>query len=196
MKEEKIDSLNLTIKELEELKKKEEIQALLFETESLISVKDDDKELEKFQLRNGTITSIREVKDIISSMARDYDPMFPNKKPFFDLMFKLNGWTNLNPKSFIKPPICAVWIKQYVYGRFDREILPTLLAKENPLITGYVKKYKLFQFLNDEGLVLLEGYIQDVIDTMKISKDWNDFEEKYVKLYDISVQLKLKFSNN
>lgn len=43
-------------------------------------------------------------------------------------MFKLNGWNDLNPNDFIKPPICAVWIKKYVYGRFDREILPTLLA--------------------------------------------------------------------
>tara|TARA_R110002050_G_scaffold171113_2_gene303102 strand:+ start:8227 stop:8817 length:591 start_codon:yes stop_codon:yes gene_type:complete len=196
MKEDQIEIINLSVKELEEIKKKEEIQSLLFETESLIPVKDNDRELEKFQLRNGTITSIKEVKDIIRGMARDYDPMFPNKKPFFSLMFNLNGWTDLNPNSFVKPPICAVWIKQYVYGRFDREVLPSLLAKENPIIVGYVKKYKLFQFLNDEGLLLLEVYIQDVIDVMKISRDWNDFEEKYVKLYDLSVQLKLKFSNS
>jgi hypothetical protein len=196
MKKENIVNKNLTVKELEGLRKKAEIQALLFETESLIPVKDNDKELEKFQLRNGTITSIKEVKDIIRNMARDYNPMFPNKKPFFTLMFNLNGWTDLNPYNFVKPPICAVWIKQYVYGRFDRAVLPTLLAKENPLIAGYVKKYKLFQFLNDEGLLLLEEYIQDVIDVMKISKDWNDFEEKYVKLYDLSVQLKLKFCDN
>ena len=196
MKEDQIEIINLSVKELEEIKKKEEIQSLLFETESLIPVKDNDRELEKFQLRNGTITSIKEVKDIIRGMARDYDPMFPNKKPFFSLMFNLNGWTDLNPNSFVKPPICAVWIKQYVYGRFDREVLPSLLAKENPIIVGYVKKYKLFQFLNDEGLLLLEVYIQAVIDVMKISRDWNDFEEKYVKLYDLSVQLKLKFSNS
>ena len=93
--------------------------------------------------------------------------MFPNNNPFFKLMYKLNRWNNLDPNDFTKPPICAIWIKQYIYDRFDREVLPTLLAKENPIISGYVKKYKLFQFLNDEGLLLLEGYINDAIEIMK-----------------------------
>ena len=127
-------------------------------------------------------------------LARDYRPMFPNSSPFFKLIYKLNDWNHLNPNDFTKPPVCAKWIKQYVYGRFDRETLPSLLAKENPIISGYVKKYKLFQFLNDEGLLLLETYINDAIEVMKISKDWYDFEKKYTKIYNLSVQFKMSLS--
>lgn len=188
----KSKTLDISQDELKNIRNKNEIQSLLFQTEARLPSKDTDKELEKFQLRNGAVTSIKEVKDLINNAARDYQAMFPNNKPFFSLMFKLNGWDDLNPNAFIKPPVCAIWIRQYIYGRFDREILPTLLAKENPLILGYIKKYKLFQFLNHEGLFLLEGYIQDAIDVMKISKDWEDFELKYTKLYNLSVQLKLK----
>lgn len=61
---------------------------------------------------------------------------------------------------------------------------------------GYIKKCKLFQFLNDEGITLLNGYIDDAIEVMKISKDWDDFETKYTKIYPISVQLKLKLVTN
>ncbi len=197
MKEESFKNvISTNPKELKELQRKKEIQTLLFKTESLRPKKDDNRELEKIQLRNGTITSIREVKDLIINLAREYEPMFPNSKPFFSLMFNLNGWHDLNPNNFVKPPICAKWIKQYVYGRFDKELLPTLLKKENPLIVGYIKKYKLFQFLNDDGLILLNGYINDAIEVMRISKDWEDFEVKYTKLYHISYQLKLKLKVN
>jgi hypothetical protein len=69
--------------------------------------------------------------------------------------------------------------------------LPTLLKKENPIISGYIKKYKLFQFLNDEGLLFLERYINQAIEVMKESEDWYDFELKYTSRYNLSVQLKL-----
>ncbi|WP_111682484.1 P63C domain-containing protein [Winogradskyella tangerina] len=193
MKEKKLKNvIQANTKELKELQRKEEIQTLLFRTESLRPQKDYDKELEKIQLRNGTTTSLKEIKDLINDIPREHESMFPNEKPFFSLMFYLNEWNDLNPHNFIKPPICAKWIKQYIYGRFDREVLPTLLKKENPIIAGYIKKYKLFQFLNDDGLMLLEGYINDAIEVMKISKNWYDFELKYTKLYTLSVQLKLK----
>ena len=106
-------------------------------------------------------------------------------------MYKLNGWDHLNPKDFIKPPCVALWIKQYIYGRFEKEVLPTLLQKDNPFIEGDMRKYKLFQFFNDEGIILLEGYIQDAINVMETSKDWYDFELKYTAVYKLSVQLKM-----
>jgi hypothetical protein len=96
MKEENIKNvIPKNTKELKELQRKEEIQTLLFKTESLRPKKDYDREFEKIYLRNGTVTSIKEVKDLISNVVRDYEAMFPNNKPFFKLMYKLNGWTLL-----------------------------------------------------------------------------------------------------
>ncbi|MFC6100319.1 P63C domain-containing protein [Olivibacter domesticus] len=177
-------------KELKKVRDKDEQSLLLFNTEALISHRPDNVEEEIHQLQNGRQFTIKEVKDIISDMAREYSPMFPNSKPFFKLMYKLSGWNHLNPNDFIKPPVVATYIKKYIYARFKKDVLPILLAKDNPLVSGYVRKYKLFQFLNDEGLLLLEQYIQEAIDVMQDAKDWYDFELQYTAKYELSVQLK------
>ncbi len=117
--------------------------------------------------------------------------MFPNRKPFFSLMYKLNQWHDINPNDFNKPPVCALWIKQFIYARFDKDVLPTLLKIENPVLYGHVKKYKLFQFLNDEGLLLMENFINQAIAVMKECKTWYEFELKYTAKYDLNVQLKM-----
>tara|TARA_R110001583_G_scaffold29405_1_gene103026 strand:- start:4122 stop:4724 length:603 start_codon:yes stop_codon:yes gene_type:complete len=178
-------------KELKKLINKKEQQELLFKTEALRPQPSIDREIEKFQLRNGQLTSLQEVKGLIREVVGKYNPMFPNSIPFFSLMYKLNSWHHLNPKDFTKPPVCALWIKQYIYGRFDKDVLPSLLKKENPIISGYIKKYKLFQFLNDEGLMFLERYINQAINVMNESENWYDFELKYTAKYNLSVQLKL-----
>ncbi|MBB2145751.1 hypothetical protein GM921_09655 [Pedobacter sp. LMG 31464] len=181
---------NAVDKELKRTLDREEQQRLLFGADALLPQKSFDIELEKHQLRSGLEFTIREVKDVISELAGAYYPMFPNSIPFFKLMFKLCGWDNLDANAFIKPPVVAIYIKKYIYARFAQEVLPTLLLKENPLVSGYIKKYKLFQFLNADGLRLLETYIQQAIAMMQESKDWYDFELKYTKEYNLPMQLK------
>lgn len=86
----------------------------------------------------------------------------------------------------------TIWTKQYIYGRFQPEMLPELLGKINPLISGHIRKYKLFQFLNDEGRRLLEGFVQDAVDLMEdpTITNWYAFELAYTKKYNLLVQLK------
>lgn len=57
-------------------------------------------------------------------------------------------------------------------------------------LRSQVKKYKLFRFLNDAGKLLLEGHIQDAINVMQESKNWDDFELRYTQKYKLSMQLK------
>ena len=165
-------------KELKKILDKQERQELLFNADILLPTKTFDVELEQHQLKNGTQFTIKGIKDLINNQARDYSPMFPNEKPFYKLMYKLLDWKDRNPNDFIKPGIVGVYTNRYIYARFDKDVLPTLLAIDNPLTSGYIRKYKLFQFLTDEGLTLLEGFIQESIDVMAISKDWYDFELK------------------
>jgi hypothetical protein len=176
--------------ELKKIRDHEERQAILFNAEALLPKQSYDRELEIHQLQNGTSFTLKGIKNLINELAGDYEPMFHNRKPFFKLMYKLCGWDNLDPTSFIKPPIVAVYIKKYIYARFGPDVLPTLLNKDNPFVSGYIKKYKLFQFLNDEGLAMLEGFIQDAIDEMNTCKDWYEFELKYTAKYDLPVQLR------
>ena len=191
MKKEKLTS-NAAKTEKDELQKiieRNEREQLLFNTESLIKEPDPDREIEKFELRNGSFISPKDVTDFLNEMAADYFPMFPNSSPFFKLVFKLNDWRG-DPNAFVKPPVCALYIKKYVYARFDGDILPYLLGKDNPLMSGYVRKYKLFQFLNNEGIGLMSSFIQDAISVMEESTNWYDFELKYTAKYKLSVQLK------
>ena len=178
-------------KELKKILDRQERQELLFNADVLLPKKAYDAELEQHYLIRGQAFSLKGIKDLIASYTREYSPMFPNEKPFFKLMYKLLKWDHLDPNSFIKPPVVALYIKLYIYGRFNAEVLPYLQEIENPIMSGHVKKYKLFQFLNDDGIIMLEGFIQDAINVMGTAKSWYDFELKYIKLYGLPVQLKI-----
>lgn len=175
-----------------ELARQIEKQSLLFDTDALLpKPKSDETEFEKYYIY-GKEYSISELKAMVEPEPRAYSPMFPNKIPFYKLMYKLLEWDKLNPNKFQKPPIVAFYTKIYIYARFDKDILPSLLIKTNPIIKGHIRKYKLFQYLNDDGLVLLEQYIKEAIKIMEISDNWHDFELKYTKIYNLSVQLKMQ----
>ncbi|RWY57538.1 P63C domain-containing protein [Mucilaginibacter gilvus] len=178
-------------KELKKIFDRQEQQDLLFKSNELLPKKNFDIELEQHQLRSGLKFTIKEIKDLVKSQAREYEAMFPNTNPFFKRMYKLRKWDKLDPNSFIKPPVVALDIKRYIYSRYGSDAVPTLLAIENPILSGHIKKFKLFQFFTDEGIEMLAGIIQDANDVMNVSKDWYDFELKYTKLYNLPVQLKL-----
>lgn len=77
MKEQDYKKAKAGQSELKKIHNKQEQQSMLFETESLlIQEKDVNREIEKFQLRNGTVTSIKDIKDLIRGAARKYQPMF------------------------------------------------------------------------------------------------------------------------
>lgn len=182
--EEAVDKL------LQEGLKQQEKQQLIFGPDLLLPQRPKNDREEQYQLRSGYVFTKRGVADLLEKGARDYFPMFPNEKPFFKLMFNLNGWKG-NPNEFFKPPAAALYIKQYIYARFPKDMLPTLLTIDNPIVSGYIRKYKLFQFLNDEGIEMMEDFIDQAIEVMKDSKDWYDFEKKYCAKYQLSLQLKL-----
>lgn len=184
-------SQNQISKREAQLRNQQERLDLLFKADELLPKKSIDKELEKFQLYSGKEVSLHEISMILSEAAQEYSPMFPNNKPFFKLMYGLLGWDHLDPNKFQKPPCVALYIKQYIYARFDRRILPTLLRKENPYVSGHIRKYKLFQFLNKEGQKMMERFIEEAMSVMRESKNWRDFELKYSKKFYLSIQLKL-----
>jgi hypothetical protein len=185
---------NVSDEKLKEILKQQEQQELQFGADSLLPQRPLDKKLEIHSLSSGKLFTIKGIEDLITSAANEYFPMFPNSNPFFKTMFKLCGWNDLNPNDFVKPHIVAYYIKKYIYGRFDREVLPTLMKKDNPLVKWHIRKYKLSQFLKEEGLILMEGYIQDANRVMEVSKDWYDFELRYTSEFKLSVQLKITSS--
>ncbi len=185
----KPDKDKIADQEIKKIQDAQERQGLIFGADAFLPQTTVDKDLEIIELRNDTKITLRQVKDLLGAAVADYLPVFPNTNPFFKLMFKLNKWDG-DPTAFLKPVPCATYIKRYIYGRFDQDLLPTLLQQVNPVISGHIKKFKLFQFLNEDGRALLESYVDDAVNVMKDSKDWFDFEDKYTKKYNLIVQLR------
>jgi len=149
-----------------------------------------DRESERIQLISGEYTSIYERRQrlrVISSMKREYEKRFPQE--YFDQIFRLHGWPLPKNKSH-RPAIIGRYTNQIIYGRFDRDILPTLQIL-NPYIEFGIRKDKHFQWLNDRGLLELDKYIKESVDMMRKSNDWYEFRFEYAKKFGLSWQLKM-----
>lgn len=141
------------------------------------------REDEKIKFIGGAEISIREIKDFIATNALPYVPKFPNSNPFFSEMYRLNKWDDLDPDEWIKPLQVPNWINEIIYGRFSKEILPSLQIL-NPYLPGMcVRGYKNFQFLNENGQKLLEQYRDECVEVMKTCTTWHEFRLKYSQLY-------------
>ena len=148
-----------------------------------------EREKEEIELRNGKFILYEEY---ISSTLREYIAMFPNENPFFKEMFRLAGWTNLDPNRYIKPLDAKHYLVEIIYYRFHKEILPSLKEKAIP------GKHKLFQRLTDKGI---DKLIQFRNDAVRMMKDYEDgeiykFRMDYAKKYKTAAQLELEFRIN
>lgn len=152
------------------------------------------REQEKIELHSGLQISISEINSIVSANRRPYEAMFPNSIPFFKEMYRLNGWTDLNPNSYTKPPVVARWINEIIYGRFSKDVLPAIQVL-NPYINYATRLHKNFQYLTNEGQQLLEQYRDEAIEVMKKCSSWHEFRVKYSKEYGVPFQGSLYEAN-
>lgn len=122
----------------------------------------------------------------ISDNFQDYFPVFPNDNPFFSQMFRLAGWTDLNPNEYVKPDLAKLYLVEIVYYRFHKEIVPALRAKA---IRGTTTK--LFQRLTDEGIKKLIQFRDEAVEMMKKFPDGKMYEFRlaYAEEYKTDVQL-------
>lgn len=156
-------------------------------TEERFSDRSLDRENEKHQLLSGAEFSISEVKAIIQSKARPYEPMF--HIAYWREMFRLFGWPESEVKIFHKKREAAVFINEVIYGRFDKGVLLSLHVL-NPY-TGYMKRtYKHFQFMTDDGIVKLATVISQATEMMKECATYYEFRQKWFLAYGVPYQMK------
>ncbi|PVH26273.1 P63C domain-containing protein [Sphingobacterium corticibacter] len=152
-----------------------------------------DFEKEKIQLLGGTETSEAEIKQrriyLLNNVAV-YEKMFPQE--FYDEIFRLNNW-KLNSNKSLRPSIVGTYTNFCIYLRFDRKILPQLQTI-NPYVEFGIRKFKHFQWLNYEGRQKLLLFIQQSIEVMKKCETWQQFVEKYGKLYNIPTQVRIELN--
>jgi len=161
--------------------------------ESKFSDKSLDLESQKIQLFSGKIiteTEILKRRVYLLKNVATYEKMFP--QDFYDNIFRLNNWKQ-NKNKTLRPSIVGKYTNLYVYARFDKNILPQLQSI-NPYVEFGIRKFKHFQWLNENGREKLLVYIQQSIDMMKECNSWNEFVQKYGTEYNLPVQSQIEFN--
>jgi hypothetical protein len=152
------------------------------------SDKNLDRENEKIRLISGVEISISGFNAFIAKKIQAYAPRVP--KEFYRQINRLNGWIIPEKDLYLKPPIVGRYTNEIIYGRYPREILPTLQIL-NPYVRMGLRTVKHFQWLNESGQKQFDTYIQEAIIEMKECNSWYEFRVKYTRMYGVPFQLSL-----
>jgi hypothetical protein len=187
----------LTEKELEKKRLIEEakqflMDSILEQTERLTAKqaakKNREKEEEIIQLLGGGTASVSQWKSLLTNHANKYPALFPNDVAYYTEIFRLNGWDDLNPTDFIKPPVVALWTNEIIYGRFPKELLPAIQIM-NPFVSGTCLRWdKNYNYLTGEAYIMAGTYRDQAIEMMKTCSTWHEFRAKYGKAYNVPYQ--------
>lgn len=149
------------------------------------------RERETFELLDGRTTSIfiEQFKNtkLIESIPQNHSPKYSQ---FFIELGKLANWTEEESKRFAKPHIAPRIINKYIYSRFPTEVFAHFLDI-NPYIKFWLRKYKHYLFLGEDGIIMLEKFIDDTITIMKRCKTVYEFEKEYSSKFGIGFQPKM-----
>lgn len=158
----------LKIKPLDR-QKKEDIEKILGKSESL---------------------SISEVEQYVINSSQKHPPQFYLE--FYEEAYRILGIVDKDPKDYIKPRVIADITNETVYGRFDKTVLPSLQQLNK--YKGYCLRVdRHYQFLNKEGIKLLQQYIHDAKEVMKTCTTYYDFRKKMGVQYGIPYQAEFEF---
>jgi hypothetical protein len=170
---------------------RQKIKQLIFDlteqrTVDRFSDKSLDRDNEKHQLLNGTEFSLRQVKSFIQSKARPYSPMY--RLVFWREVFRIFDWPESEPSVYHKRREAAIFIKEVIYGRFDKGVLLSFHVL-NPY-TGFIKRnYKHFQFLTDDGIAQLAIIIDQAIKMMGECDTYYEFRERWFQTFGVPYQI-------
>ncbi|KAA9341152.1 P63C domain-containing protein [Larkinella humicola] len=156
----------------EELKRKRKRQKEIFESRIV-------------ELADGRQFTIKELHSLVVGIRQAYVSLFDNTTDFFSQVYRLCGIQG-DPKKYTKPYKVSRIIRRIIYARFQVEVLPAL-EFFNPVVLGGFRRYKLSQYLNDEGKKKIIEFRKQAEEMMKTypDLDWYRFEKAYCKKYDL-----------
>ncbi|MFB9865652.1 P63C domain-containing protein [Rufibacter immobilis] len=166
---------------------------LLQQSEDLVKesqTRKKKRDEEVIELLGGQKVSIAEINAAITATLQPYVPMFPNSVPFFSEIYRLNGWKDKNPNDFVKPTVVASWINEIIYGRFAKDVLPTLRVL-NPASPFGLRVHKHFQYLTEAGQSKLVQYRDEAIALMQTCSSWYEFRKKIYEVHGVPYQISL-----
>jgi len=113
------------------------------------------------------------LEEFLLKEAKPYIGTFPIE--FYKQIFRLNRWP-WNEESTKRPGVIGRWTNDIVYERLAPGILKAL-QERNPTIKPGRRKYKHFQFLDDEvGDPRLKSHFDDVLALMRAASNWRTFK--------------------
>jgi len=146
------------------------------------------RDRETIELIGGRKTSIHEEEKrkakLIESIPQNYGPKYSQ---FFSEIGKLAKWTDEEIKRFAKPQIAPKFINKYIYGRFPPDVVSHLLER-NPYIKWWVRQHKHYLFLGEDGILMLEKFIDDAVTVMRESSTVYEFEKEYSRRFGLGFQ--------
>ena len=143
------------------------------------------------KLRSGVEIDLEKI-EFVTNILGVYEKRFPQE--YYRAIFNLNkdrGAEWQIPENGIiskKPHIVGKWTKEIIYSRFGPKVLPRLEIY-NPCILIGIRKFKHHQFLDKEGLIKLDQFINEAVSVMEASKNWYDFRVNLYKEHDVPYQL-------
>jgi hypothetical protein len=149
------------------------------------------REKEEFLLMNGSFTSIHDEREkqnnLLAEFPQNHEPKFTY---FFPALGKLMGWTEAQMNAYHKPAIAAKTINECIYDRFTDDVKSHIYSK-NPYIKWCLREFKHYRFLGDDGILMLEEYIDDTVTLMNESTSMYEFRMQHAAKFGTTFQHEL-----
>ncbi len=155
-------------------------KANAFAIESRKKQREREAEKVKFLLKGKEI-SLKEIREVVIANARPYAPMFPNENSFYKEIYRLMKWEDLDHTKYTKPRSVAKLTLKIIYGRFPKDVLQSIQVLNNYLPNCWIRGYKNFQFLNDDGQKQVLKFRDESIKVMETCETMHDFRIKFSK---------------
>jgi P63C domain len=167
------DEEKLLSKKLRESKLDDIADWIIKQADALIEDKFTDENLDKeilkrFLLENDDPTQLIKY---VHQGKKPYHPKF--RMDFYRQIYRLNKWSTDGRKLYDRPGIVGKWTLQIIYSRFPRGVFNILKELNRPL--NGMRVYKYFQWLTFIGETDLKKYIDEAIEVMEGSSDWDNF---------------------
>jgi hypothetical protein len=116
----------------------------------------------------------------VTAIRQAYVPLLPNDCPFYRQVYRLNGWSHLDPDEYVKPAIVGDWTIELLYNRMGKGVFPALDVL-NPALPNGMRLHKCHQFVTPEGRKQLEQFRKEAIEVMEKCTTWNEFRRLMYK---------------
>jgi len=163
--------------------KQEDLARIFEETELRNKKPDTEKEKTIIRLINGEELDL----NVLASTIQKHGPQFSQE--FYNQIYRVYGLTG-DPKAFRKDKVCADLTIEVIYSRFNKEVLPTIQIQNK--YKGYMEReHKYYQFLTDEGILMLQDFIGDAIAALEKCNTAYDFRKMMFEDHKVAFQTDL-----